>query len=522
MSLKTKEVSSKIKFDLPPEKIEDLYGRIERSSGEYLLGKVPLESPLADLEVKLETQKRQFSLTAQIGVEMTAEDLVGQKKGQKNQKKKTQKKEIKMHIPLGFLKKRFKVRKIKDLVVVLNSDEHYEYALHDGAESSRTSRSHPHPLYGMFDIHSGFLPPSFQASGITVNAGEDEDITLVEKPLRSLEEFSKELQKFFELLKATLEGVYTEQETQIPDILFLLRPKDLETEKEDSESRGPFRGRGALERVIEAENPQVSFKEIGGLEKAKEETRGLCFALTNPSLYEKWGTKPPKGILFFGPPGTGKTLLVKALATAVKARFYHVRVTDVNSVWHSFSEKNMQQVFDIAKKNQPSIIFIDEIDALASDRDFLDGINRKVVSVLLENLSGMGSSDNVIVVASTNRPDAVDPAIKRAGRFDRLIKVDNPDEKGRREIFDIHILAPENIAKRKLFAKLDYTALAQKTDGMNGADIREIIRRTLEKRVREEGNGNGKEVGLVDTARILKEIESYERVKKTEKEAGFK
>lgn len=570
MSLKTKEAGSKIEFDLDPKKIEDLYRRIERSSSEYLLGRVPLESPLKELEITLKTQKRQFSLTAQIKAERIIEGSVVEEKHQEESKQKRsffldslkkifkifkrrkvfkvgdrvlvrtdigeairreamrQKKEdkketkpteptgAKVSIPLGFLKERFKVRKIKDLVVVLDGNERYEYALHNGGESVLH-----HIPYNIFAEVMGGQPPSLQDQEIVINAGEDEKITLAEKSIKDLKEFSKELHKFFELLKATLEGIYTEQKVQVPDILFLLRPKKLETRERDSDEMGPFERGGALEKAIEAENPQISFEEIGGLKKAKEEIQGLCFALTNPALYEKWGTKPPKGILLYGPPGTGKTLLAKALASAVNARFYHVKVTDINSVWHSYSEKHMQQVFDIAKESQPSIIFIDEIDALASSRDSLDGINRKVVSVLLENLSGMDSSDNVIVVASTNRPDDVDPAIKRAGRFDRLIEVGNPDEGGRREIFVIHTSAAEKIAKRKLFAKLDYNALTQRTERMCGADIREIIRRTLEGRVRSEGAGKGKNTGSVTTKDISKQIESYERIKKEKKRAGF-
>ena len=152
--------------------------------------------------------------------------------------------------------------------------------------------------------------------------------------------------------------------------------------------------------------------------------------MKNPELYRKWGTKPPKGIILYGDPGTGKTLLAKALASQAEARFFHVEASDVASKWYGESEKMVKDIFRLASRNgDKTIIFFDEIDAIAPPREGAHEATQRVVSTLLENMDGIASHDNVMVVASTNRLESIDPALLRPGRFDRWVEVPLPMRK---------------------------------------------------------------------------------------------
>ncbi|MDO8559329.1 MAG: AAA family ATPase [bacterium] len=287
--------------------------------------------------------------------------------------------------------------------------------------------------------------------------------------------------------------------------------------------------------VFTQEKRMNGFDAVGGQVKAKKEVMELSLALESPELYDKWGTRPVKGICLFGPPGNGKTLLARALADNTRAPFYYVKSSEIIDKWLGNSEKNIEALFAKARETG-GIIFIDEADALAPSRSFYDISSeaKKVVDALCRNMDGLESFDNVVVFLATNRLKDIDPAILRSGRIDRIIEVPLPDCEGRKEIFEIHIRKAEEKAGRKLFEPLDVGAsdiaeivrMAEKianrkvdalldmdfilhqTDGYSGSDICEIIRRTLEAKVKEERLG--KVPGLVTTRDIMKEVDLYE------------
>ena len=161
--------------------------------------------------------------------------------------------------------------------------------------------------------------------------------------------------------------------------------------------------------------------------------------LKHPELFDRLGIDPPKGVLLFGPPGTGKTLIAKAVANESGAAFYSIQGPEIMSKFYGESEARLREVFEEAEQNAPSIIFIDEIDSIASKRDETQGeVERRVVAQLLTLMDGLKSRGKVIVIGATNRVDAVDPALRRPGRFDRELEIGVPDRDGRKEIMQIH------------------------------------------------------------------------------------
>ena len=260
--------------------------------------------------------------------------------------------------------------------------------------------------------------------------------------------------------------------------------------------------------------PEVSFADIGGLARAKQEIAGLVFALKSPDLHKKWGTQPPNGILFYGPPGTGKTLLAMALAREAEAVFFHVRVTNVVTKWYADSFDVLQEVFTQVKESGRCVLFLDEIDAFIFDRaapEELRHASRRLVNSVGEQLDDIGRSGDILAVASTNRPDAVEPTLIRAGRLDQLIEVPLPETEGKREIVKIHIRKAESMAGRKLFGDVDLDALLTRTVKMNSADLAEIVQKSLEEKVRQEGSGA--QPGLVTTDDMQRAIEEYRKTK---------
>ena len=231
----------------------------------------------------------------------------------------------------------------------------------------------------------------------------------------------------------------------------------------------PFAGERTSPPPVE--RPRATFDDIGGLVEAKRELEAVCSALRDPESYRRWGARPPRGLLLFGPPGTGKTLLARCLAGQADAAFFHLRVVDVSSMWYGQAERRLQAIFDRARREPRSIIFIDEIDALVPPRETAHEATHRVVSTLLQNLDGLEDRGNLLVVASTNRPESVDPAFLRPGRIDRLIEVPLPDPGSRREIFEVHLHRAEAIAGRTLFAEINWRPLLRATGGMSGAEI---------------------------------------------------
>ncbi|ENN96596.1 proteasome-activating nucleotidase [Methanocaldococcus villosus KIN24-T80] len=220
------------------------------------------------------------------------------------------------------------------------------------------------------------------------------------------------------------------------------------------------------------ERPNVRYSDIGGLDKQIQEIREVVeLPLKHPELFEKVGIEPPKGVLLYGPPGTGKTLLAKAVATETNATFIRVVGSELVKKFIGEGAQLVKDIFKLAKEKAPSIIFIDEIDAIAAKRtEALTGGDREVQRTLMQLLAEMDGFDprgDVKVIAATNRLDILDPAILRPGRFDRIIEVPPPDEKGRLEILKIH-------TRNMNLKDVDLEEIAKITEGCVGADIKAI------------------------------------------------
>ncbi|MEM4291557.1 MAG: AAA family ATPase, partial [Archaeoglobaceae archaeon] len=184
----------------------------------------------------------------------------------------------------------------------------------------------------------------------------------------------------------------------------------------------------------------VTYEDIGGLKDELQKVREIIeLPLKHPELFEKLGIEPPKGVLLYGPPGTGKTLIAKAVANEIGASFFTINGPEIMSKFYGESEQRLREIFEEAKQNAPSIIFIDEIDSIAPKREEVTGeVERRVVAQLLTLMDGLEERGQVIVIGATNRIDAVDPALRRPGRFDREIEIGVPDREGRFEILQIH------------------------------------------------------------------------------------
>ncbi|NJE85672.1 AAA family ATPase [Thermococcus sp. CX2] len=227
----------------------------------------------------------------------------------------------------------------------------------------------------------------------------------------------------------------------------------------------------ALREVL-LEVPNVRWDDIGGLEDVKQELReAVEWPLKYPEAFLGLGITPPKGILLYGPPGTGKTLLAKAVATESEANFIAIRGPEVLSKWVGESEKNIREIFRKARQAAPTVIFIDEIDAIAPRRGTdVNRVTDRLINQLLTEMDGIGENSGVVVIAATNRPDIIDPALLRPGRFDRLILVPAPDEKARLEILKVHT---RNVP---LAEDVSLEELAKRTEGYTGADIAAVVR----------------------------------------------
>jgi transitional endoplasmic reticulum ATPase len=192
--------------------------------------------------------------------------------------------------------------------------------------------------------------------------------------------------------------------------------------------------------VTEDNVPEVTYEDIGGLTEEIKKIREMVeLPLKHPEVFDRLGIEPPKGVLLYGPPGTGKTLLAKAVANESDANFILLNGPEIMSKFYGESEKKIRDLFEDAEKNAPSIIFIDEIDAIAPKREEVQGeVERRVVSQLLTLMDGLKSRGRVVVIGATNRPNSIDPALRRPGRFDRELEISVPDKKGRLNILKIH------------------------------------------------------------------------------------
>ncbi|MEM4233308.1 MAG: CDC48 family AAA ATPase, partial [Thermoplasmata archaeon] len=221
-------------------------------------------------------------------------------------------------------------------------------------------------------------------------------------------------------------------------------------------------------REVLLETPNVKWEDIGGLEKPKQELMETVeWPLKYAALYKHMNATPPKGILLYGPPGTGKTLLAKAVATESQANFISVKGPEFLSKWVGESEKAVRETFRKARQAAPCVIFLDEIDAIAPVRGTSSdsGVTERVISQLLTEMDGLEPLHNVVVIAATNRPDIIDPALLRPGRFDRLVYIPPPDLAARKEILRIHTKG------KPLAEDVDLDKLATKMENFTGADI---------------------------------------------------
>jgi transitional endoplasmic reticulum ATPase len=235
-------------------------------------------------------------------------------------------------------------------------------------------------------------------------------------------------------------------------------------------------------REIYIEIPEVKWTDIGGHEELKDELREVVeYPLKYPEVYEKAGIDPAKGILLFGPPGTGKTMLAKAVATESGANFIAVRGPEVLSKWVGESEKAIREIFRKARMYAPAVIFFDEIDALAPMRgaSYDSGVTERLVNQLLAEMDGVENLENVIIIAATNRPDILDPALLRPGRFEKLLYVPPPDKDSRQDILRVHTKGIPIDEDAKL------TEIATRTEGYTGADIAALVREAAMRAVRE-------------------------------------
>ena len=227
-------------------------------------------------------------------------------------------------------------------------------------------------------------------------------------------------------------------------------------------------------REIYLEVPEVSWDQVGGLEEVKERLKeSIEWPLTKPEMFEHFGINPPRGIVLFGAPGTGKTLIAKAIANEAKANFITIKGPELISKWVGESEKAVREVFKKAKQSSPSIVFLDEFESIAGMRRSSDGsgsdVMNRVVNQLLSSMDGVEGMEGVIVVAATNRPEMIDPALLRSGRFERVLHIPPPDTASIKEILKIHT-ADMPLGRFKLYD------LASSLQNYTGADIEAICR----------------------------------------------
>jgi proteasome regulatory subunit len=264
------------------------------------------------------------------------------------------------------------------------------------------------------------------------------------------------------------------------------------------------------------EKPNVSYEQIGGLEDQVVEVKETVeLPLKKPELFKKIGIEPPKGVLFYGPPGTGKTLLAKAVAHETNATFIKIVASEFVRKYIGEGARLVRGVFELAKEKSPSIIFIDEIDAVAAKRlkssTSGDREVQRTLMQLLAELDGFEDRGNVGIIAATNRPDILDPALLRPGRFDRFIEVPIPNEDARRAILKIHT-KPMALAE-----EVDVELLSNLTDGTSGADLKAICTEAGMFAIREERD----EVTMNDFMDAVDKIIGVENEEGYNKEAGI-
>ncbi|HJM54933.1 MAG TPA: CDC48 family AAA ATPase [Poseidonia sp.] len=224
----------------------------------------------------------------------------------------------------------------------------------------------------------------------------------------------------------------------------------------------------------------ITYEDVGGIGQQLQKVREMIeLPLKHPELFRRLGIDPPKGVLLHGPPGTGKTMIAKAVATEVNAHFKSINGPEIISKYYGESEKQLREIFDEASENAPAIIFIDEIDSICPKREDVSGeVERRVVAQMLTLMDGMQGRDNVVVIGATNRRDALDPALRRPGRFDREIEIGVPDRDGRNEIMDVHT------RQMPIAEDFDISWVLDNTYGFVGADLAALVRESAMRALR--------------------------------------
>ncbi len=232
--------------------------------------------------------------------------------------------------------------------------------------------------------------------------------------------------------------------------------------------------------------PQVTYEDIGGLTDEIKKVREMIeLPLRHPEIFEKLGVEAPKGVLLYGPPGTGKTLLAKAVANESNAHFISISGPEIMSKFYGESEARLREIFKEAREKSPSIIFVDEIDSIAPKREEVTGeVERRVVSQMLSLMDGLEARGKVIVIAATNRPNAIDPALRRPGRFDREIEIKVPDKKGRKDILNIHTQNMPLVTEENDTNYVNVDKLAAVSHGYVGADLEYLCKEAAMKCLR--------------------------------------
>ena len=263
----------------------------------------------------------------------------------------------------------------------------------------------------------------------------------------------------FQIVKTTPKGIVQ----VLPDTEIIIKEEPVDEEDESGQQIST-----------------ISYEDIGGIGEQLQKVREMIeLPLKHPILFRRLGIDPPRGVLLHGPPGTGKTLIAKAVASETKANFTSINGPEIISKYYGESEKQLREIFDEAAANSPAIIFIDELDSIAPKREDVSGeVERRVVAQLLTLLDGMQGRDNVIVIGATNRPDAIDPALRRGGRFDRELEIGVPDKNGRSEIIGIHTRG------MPISDDFEIEWLLDNTHGFVGADISALVREAAMKALR--------------------------------------
>jgi transitional endoplasmic reticulum ATPase len=267
-------------------------------------------------------------------------------------------------------------------------------------------------------------------------------------------------------------------------------------------------------REVYVEVPAVHWDDVGGLEDVKQQLREMVeWPLKKPEKFRKMGIKPPKGVLLYGPPGCGKTLIARAVATESESNFISIKGPEVFSKWVGESEKAIREVFRKARMAAPCVVFIDEVDSIAPRRGlgYSDsGVTERVVSQLLTEMDGLIAMENIVVLAATNKPEILDPALMRPGRFDRLIYIPPPDENARLQILKVH-------TRNMPLDNVNLDEIAKNTNGYSGADLEALCREAAMNALRRDSE----KIEMKDFNEALKKIKPSIKIGEMKKYEKF-